>query len=147
MSNAAQCVKTLVQGMVEDRETYGSLKALLSNQRQWLIARDTAKLEELNPQLIACYERLSHNSRQRYQLLTQLGIPVGTPGLRTLFSRLPATHQHQLNGLWDALEQVAAECKALNDSNIAVLSMQQEILQNLLNISEPENWLYQQECK
>lgn len=144
MSNAAQCVKTLVQGMVEDRETYASLKSLLADQRQWLIARDAARLDVLNPQLVAHYERLSQNSKQRYQLLTQLGIPVGSPGLRTLFSRLPAQHQTQLNTLWDSLEQVAAECKALNDSNIAVLSMQQEILQNLLNISEPENWLYEQ---
>lgn len=144
MSNAAQCVKQLVQGMVEDRETYTSLKTLLADQRQWLIARDAAKLDELNPQLISHYETLSRNSKQRYQLLTQLGIPVGTPGLRTLFSRLPAHHQKQLNTLWDSLEKVAAECNALNDSNIAVLSMQQEILQNLLNISEPENWLYKQ---
>ncbi|MFP2238806.1 flagellar protein FlgN [Pseudescherichia vulneris] len=144
MSNAAQCVKKLVQGMVEDRETYSNLKTLLADQRQWLVARDTAKLDALNPQLIAHYERLSDNSKQRYQLLTQLGIPVGSPGLRTLFSRLPAPHQKQLTILWDSLEQVAAECKALNDSNITVLAMQQEILQNLLNISEPENWLYEQ---
>ncbi|WP_276853990.1 flagellar protein FlgN [Enterobacter oligotrophicus] len=144
MSNAAQCVKMLVQGMVEDRETYSQLKTLLADQRQWLIARDAAKLDQLNPQLISLYEQLSHNSKQRYQLLTQLGIPVGTPGLRTLFSRLPAQHQNQLNTLWNSLEQIAAECKSLNDNNITVLSMQQEILQNLLNISEPENWLYEQ---
>lgn len=144
MSHAAQCVKTLVQGMVEDRETYAALKTLLAGQRQWLIARDAARLDALNPQLMSLYEKLSHNSKVRYQLLTQLGIPVGTPGLRTLFSRLPVQHQRQLNTLWDTLEQIAAECKALNDSNIAVLSMQQEILQNLLNISEPENWLYAQ---
>jgi len=144
MSNAAQCVKMLVQGMVEDRETYNQLKTLLADQRQWLIARDAAKLDQLNPQLISLYEQLSHNSKQRYQLLTQLGIPVGTPGLRTLFSRLPAQHQSQLNTLWNSLEQIAAECKSLNDNNITVLSMQQEILQNLLNISEPENWLYEQ---
>ncbi|ELW1648214.1 flagellar protein FlgN [Enterobacter oligotrophicus] len=144
MSNAAQCVKMLVQGMVEDRETYSQLKTLLADQRQWLIARDAAKLDQLNPQLISLYEQLSHNSKQRYQLLTQLGIPVGTPGLRTLFSRLPAQHQSQLNTLWNSLEQIAAECKSLNDNNITVLSMQQEILQNLLNISEPENWLYEQ---
>ncbi|WP_152083077.1 flagellar protein FlgN [Enterobacter oligotrophicus] len=144
MSNAAQCVKMLVQGMVEDRETYSQLKTLLADQRQWLIARDAAKLDQLNPQLISLYEQLSHNSKQRYQLLTQLGIPVGTPGLRTLFSRLPAQHQSQFNTLWNSLEQIAAECKSLNDNNITVLSMQQEILQNLLNISEPENWLYEQ---
>ncbi|WP_439411885.1 hypothetical protein [Enterobacter ludwigii] len=100
MSNTAQSVNMLVQGMVEDRETYGNLTSLLAEQRQWFIARDAAKLD---------------------QLLTKLG----TPGLRTL-------------------EQLAAECKALNDSNITVLSMQQEILQNLLNIGEPENWLYEQ---
>lgn len=144
MSNAAQCVKMLVQGMVEDRDTYTALKNLLADQRQWLIARDAARLDVLNPQLMALYEKLSHNSKTRYQLLTQLGIPVGAPGLRTLFSRLPEQHQKQLNNLWDGLEQIAAECNALNDSNIAVLSMQQEILQNLLNISEPENWLYEQ---
>lgn len=89
MSNAAQCVKTLVQGMVEDRETYASLKTLLADQRQWLIARDAARLDILNPQLIAHYETLSQNSKQRYQLLTQLGIPVGSPGLRTLFPVFP----------------------------------------------------------
>ncbi|WP_368543894.1 flagellar export chaperone FlgN [Enterobacter soli] len=144
MSNAAQCVKMLVQGMVEDRDTYTSLKTLLADQRQWLIARDAAQLDVVNPQLMAHYEKLSHNSKQRYQLLTRLGIPVGSAGLRTLFSRLPAQHQSQLNALWTSLEQVAAECNALNDSNIAVLTMQQEILQNLLNISEPENWLYEQ---
>ena len=144
MSTAAQCGTTLGPGIVEDRATFGKLKTLLADQRQWLIARDTAKLDQLNPQLIACYEQLSHNSKQRYQLLTQLGIPVGTPGLRTLFSRLPAAHQKQLTTLWGSLEQVAAECKALNDRNITVLTMQQDILQNLLNISEPENWLYEQ---
>jgi flagella synthesis protein FlgN len=144
MSNAAQSVKTLVQGMVEDRKTYSELRALLVDQRQWLIARDAAKLETLNPQMMALYAQLSQNSQQRYQLLTQLGIPAGSPGLRTLFSRLPAPHQNQLTALWESLEQIAAECKALNDRNITVLSMQQEILQNLLNISEPENWLYAQ---
>lgn len=144
MSNAAQCVKTLVQGMVEDIDTYRRLKTLLAGQHQWLIARDTAQLDSLNPQLMSLYEQLSHNSKQRYQLLTRLGIPAGAPGLRTLFSRLPETHQKQLTALWTSLEAIAAECKALNDRNIAVLSMQQEILQNLLNISEPENWLYEQ---
>lgn len=144
MSHAAQCVKTLVQGMVEDRDTYSKLKTLLADKCQWLIARDTATLDKLNLQLIACYEQLSHNSKQRYQLLTQLGIPVGTPGLRTLFSRLPAAHQTQLSTLWGSLEQVATECKALNDRNLTVLTMQQDILQNLLNISEPKNWLYEQ---
>jgi hypothetical protein len=44
-----------------------------------------------------------------------------------LLHRQNGKHQSQLNRLWDSLEQIAAECNALNDSNIAVLSMQQEI--------------------
>ncbi|OAE08565.1 flagellar protein FlgN [Pantoea sp. OXWO6B1] len=144
MSNATQCVKQLVQDMVEDNQTYGQLKALLREQRQALIARDVAELDRLNPQIFALYEQLAHNSQQRYQLLTQLGIPASSKGLRLLFSRLPARHQAQLDPLWQSLESVATECQALNDGNGLVVSMQQDILQKLVNVGEPENWLYQQ---
>jgi hypothetical protein len=57
MSNAAQCVKMLVQGMIEDRETYTTLKrdAELSEQlithlavvRQLLIKRHQLRVEQV----------------------------------------------------------------------------------------------------
>lgn len=144
MSNAAQSVRTLIQGMVDDRNHYNHLKTLLTDQRQFLIARNAQALETLNASIFTVYEQLLENSKQRYQLLTRLGIPAGAHGLRTLFTRLPVANQSQLNTLWDSLEQVAAECKTLNDSNGMVLAMQQEVLQNLFNVGEPENWLYRQ---
>jgi len=144
MSNAAQSVRTLIQGMVDDRNHYNQLKTLLTDQRQFLIARNAQALETLNASIFTVYEQLLENSKQRYQLLTRLGIPAGAHGLRTLFTRLPVANQSQLNTLWDSLEQAAAECKTLNDSNGMVLAMQQEVLQNLFNVGEPENWLYRQ---
>lgn len=144
MSNAAQSVRTLIQGMVDDRNHYNQLKTLLTDQRQFLIARNAQALETLNASIFTVYEQLLENSKQRYQLLTRLGIPAGAHGLRTLFTRLPAANQSQLNTLWDSLKQAAAECKTLNDSNGMVLAMQQEVLQNLFNVGEPENWLYRQ---
>ncbi|MBF4180275.1 flagella synthesis protein FlgN [Lelliottia nimipressuralis] len=144
MSNAAQSVRTLIQGMVDDRNHYNQLKTLLTDQRQFLIARNAQALETLNASIFTVYVQLLENSKQRYQLLTRLGIPAGAHGLRTLFTRLPAANQSQLNTLWDSLEQLAAECKTLNDSNGMVLAMQQEVLQNLFNVGEPEKWLYRQ---
>lgn len=144
MSNAAQSVRTLIQGMVDDRNHYNQLKTLLTDQRQFLIARNAQALETLNASIFTVYEQLLENSKQRYKLLTRLGIPAGAHGLRTLFTRLPAANQSQLNTLWDSLEQLAAECKTLNDRNGMVLAMQQEVLQNLFNVGEPENWLYRQ---
>lgn len=144
MSNASLCVKQLIQDMVSDRKYYVELNELLEEQRLLIIARQAAELDALNARLIEIYQHLSKNSQQRHALLQQLGVPSGPRGIKALFAKLPAPHNGKVNALWQDLEQQASRCHSTNESNGILLNMQQEILTNLLNTSEPENWLYQQ---
>ena len=144
MTNAAQSVKILIQDMVEDRKHYHVLKDLLVQQREHIIARRAAELDQLNAHIMACYQHLSQHSQQRYRLLDRLGINANAQGMQMLITRLPAAHQPSVSALWQHLQQQVVECQAINEYNGTLMNMQQEILSNLLNISEPENWLYQQ---
>ena len=144
MSNAAQRVKGLIQDLAEDRKRYQTLTGLLENQRHHIVARDAAALEEVNQQIMALYEQLSKSSQQRYASLNALGITPGSEGMTSLIARLPAAHRPTVSALWQGLQEQALTCQSINDYNGALMNMQQEILGNLLNSSEPGNWLYQQ---
>lgn len=144
MSNAVQGVKQLIADMIADRQYYTELNALLEQQRQLIVGRQSTRLDELNGKLIQIYERLATHSQQRYSTLAGLGIPAGPQGIKALFARLPASHQGQVNTLWADLETQANRCQTVNEGNGLLLGMQQEILENLVNSNEPENWLYQQ---
>ncbi|MEO3989852.1 flagella synthesis protein FlgN [Pseudocitrobacter cyperus] len=144
MTNAAHSVKSLIQGMVCDRQHYQALIQLLEAQREHIIARRASELDALNTQVMERYQQLSANSQQRYRLLNQLGIPATAEGMLSLISRLPASHRTSVAALWQALQQQANQCFAANEYNGSLMNMQQEILVNVLNASEPENWLYQQ---
>ncbi|WP_393949214.1 flagellar protein FlgN [Kluyvera intermedia] len=144
MTNAAQRVKALIQDMAEDRKHYHNLTVLLEKQRHHIVARDAAAMDAINEQMMALYQQLSQHSQQRYQVLAQLGIDANTEGMKTLIARLPAAHRPTVNTLWQGLQQQAAHCQTANEYNGALMNMQQEILGNLLNSTEPENWLYQQ---
>lgn len=144
MTDAVTRVKTLIQDMAEDRQHYHELAALLTQQREHIIARRAPELDAVNEQIMDIYQRLAGNSRQRFQLLSGLGVSPGAQGMQTLLSRLPGSHQARVTSLWNNLEQQAAHCRAANEYNGTLMNMQQEILVNLLNVSTPENWLYQQ---
>lgn len=144
MSNPAQGVKQLIEDMIADRKHYTELNALLEQQRQLIVGRKAAELDELNSRLIQTYQSLAASSQQRYSTLAALGVPAGPQGIKALFSRLPESHKSRVFALWEDLETQATQCKATNEGNGLLLGMQQEILENLVNSGEPENWLYQQ---
>lgn len=144
MSNANTCVKQLIQGMVGDRQYYIELNQLLDQQRLFIIARHTAELNAVNTRIVEIYQHLSQSDKQRHSLLQQLGLSANSQSIKTLLAKLPVTHQSKVNALWEDLGQQATRCKSINEGNGMLLSMQQDILENLLNTSEPGNWLYQQ---
>lgn len=144
MTNAAQSVKTLIQGMAADRQHYHALTQLLETQREHIIARRAAELEALNAQVMEHYQALSSNSQQRYRLLNALGIAASAEGMLSLIARLPAAHRTSVSTLWQELQRQATHCFTANEYNGSLMSMQQDILGNVLNVNEPENWLYQQ---
>jgi flagellar biosynthesis protein FlgN len=144
MTNAAQCVKTLLQDMVEDRKLYVSLNGMLEHQREHIISRHVPEMDALNAQVMDIYQQLSSHGQRRYQLLSQLGIPADASGMQTLLSRLPDAHKTSVTTLWNDLQQQAQKCQSANEYNGTLINMQQDILANLVCVSEPESWLYNQ---
>lgn len=144
MNNAAQRVKTVIQELAWDSQRYQALNDLLEQQRDHIIMRRTEELNTVNVQIMAHYQLLKTSGQQRYKLLEDLGIQPSSYGMQTLISRLPAPHRQNVSGLWRTLLQQAANCHTANEYNGELLNMQQDILGNLLNAGEPENWLYQQ---
>ena len=144
MSKTALYVKNLLQDMVEDRKLYISLNGLLERQRENIISRQVAEVDALNERAMVMYKQLAANSQKRLQILNLLGISANGKGMHTLFSRLPAPHKSSALALWNDLEQQAKQCQNANEYNGTLLNMQQDILVNLLNASEPANWLYTQ---
>lgn len=143
MSNAAQHVRNLVQGLMDDRQRYLTLHSLLEEQREHIIARQPGSLDAVNARIMDLYQQLTQSSRQRNQTLTSLGIQSTSHGMQMLLARLPATPKQQIGTLWRTLQQQASACQQANSYNGTLINMQQEILTNLLNAAEPENWLYQ----
>ncbi|AHG19666.1 hypothetical protein Z042_08560 [Chania multitudinisentens RB-25] len=144
MSNAAQCVKTLIEGLIKDRQHYIALNSLLQRQRNHIIARAAAELDEVNRQIMVIYQELTQHSQQRYRLLETLGIPVSSQGVQRLITRLPDTHRSAVATLWQDLQKQATSCHTANEYNGRLMNMQESILTNIINAGEPENWLYQQ---
>lgn len=144
MSNPTLQVKAVIQGVAEDRQRYQVLNGLLAEQRLHIVGHKASELEAVNARIMALYQQLTQSSQQRYQLLDGLGLPANLSGMQSLIARLPDAHKQRISALWQTLQQLAADCHASNEANGALMHMQQEILVNLLNIGEPENWLYQQ---
>lgn len=144
MTNAAQRVKKLLQDLAEDRKRYQTLTTLLEKQRHHIVAHDAVALDEINQEIMPLYQQLSQSGQRRHQLLAQLDINPDSEGMKTLLTRLPASYQPSVTALWQGVQQQAANCQIANDYNGALMNMQQEVLGNLLNSSQPENWLYQE---
>ncbi len=140
--NPGQVVKRLLQGMVDDRQRYLMLTDVLATQRQQLLSRDTAGLAVTNTHLMAIYRALSESASQRQDDLKALGVSPDGEGVEKLITLLPVAHQAKVSALWQELQTHASSCLQHNDRNGAVLTMQQNILDNMSVASEPDRWLY-----
>lgn len=144
MNNATQYVQQLIRTIIGDRQIYAELSDVLKQQRQMILTHQSSGLIAINARLIDIYRHLADSTRQRNTLLDSLGVDRNLQGIKTLFARLLPDNQQQVNALWRDLEARATKCKTANEENGLLLSMQQEIIQNLLNAGEPQNWIYQQ---
>lgn len=144
MTTPAQKVNTLIQDIVSDRKIYIELIGQLEKQRAYIIARNADDLSTLNHELVENHQRLTESAQKRHDILQSLGVAGGRKGITDLFARLPEQHQPKVNALWADLEQQARRCKEINERNGVMLHMQQDIVNNLINVAQPEAYLYQE---
>ncbi len=142
-SPARQYLQQFMHDLGQDYKAWRGLNALLLRQRQAILARNSEELETINQQIFGLYHKLSSTGSTRHQLLSALGVSTNNQGVQRLIRHLPAAWQKSVGALWQQVEAQAREAQTANQYNGTLLNMQYDIVQSILNASEPENWLYQ----
>lgn len=132
MSNKLEQVKRLLRGMRADVEHYQQLRALLEEQRLCMIRRASEALLAVNERINMHYELLSDSTRERRETLLALGVTADCAGIGAVFSWLPVRQKDAARSLWKQLERQAESCKAFNEKNGELLTMQYEFVQAFL---------------
>lgn len=144
MNNLArQYLQQFMRDLSQDHKAWRGLNALLLRQRQAILARNSEELETINQQIFGLYHKLSSTGSTRHRLLSALGVSTNNHGVQRLINNLPPAWQDSVGLLWQQVETQAREAQVANQYNGTLLNMQYDIVQSILNASEPENWLYQ----
>lgn len=141
MSNKLEQVKLLLRGIRADEENYQLLRALLEEQRLCMIRRTSDALIAVNGRINTHYELLSNSTRVRRETLLTLGVSTDSSGIAQVFNWLPIQQKEAALGWWKQLERLAENCKAFNEKNGELLTMQYEFVQAFLG-TEPD-FIYQ----
>ncbi|OAT76917.1 hypothetical protein A9B99_06270 [Mangrovibacter phragmitis] len=142
-NQARQYLQQFMYDLSQDYKAWRGLNALLLRQRQAILARNSEELETINQQIFGLYHKLSSTGNTRQKLLSALGISTNHQGVQRLIRHLPPAWQERGRALWQQVETQAREAQTANQYNGTLLNMQYDIVQSILNASEPENWLYQ----
>lgn len=121
-------------GLEQEDTGYQALLRLLQTQARLLTHQDHQGLLAHNPRQLQATEILADKAVTRERLLQELGVI----SLETLCSRLPATLAQTLLTCWQAVQQQARQCRALNDSNGRLLASQKEWLEQRLGVTPSE---------
>ncbi len=141
VSNKLEQVKILLRGIRADIDHYQQLRALLEEQRLCMIRRATDALMAVNEKIHVHYPQLSRNTQIRREVLTALGVTPDRHGIATVLSWLPPAQHEAARSRWQQLEAIAENCKAFNEKNGELLTMQYEFVQAFLG-TEPD-FIYQ----
>lgn len=141
MSNKLEQVKLLLRGIRADDKNYQQLRTLLEEQRLCMIRRASEALLAVNDQINTLYALLSSNTRERRETLLLLGVSADCSGIAQVFNWLPIQQKEAAQGLWEQLERQTENCKAFNEKNGELLTMQYEFVQAFLG-TEPD-FIYQ----
>ncbi len=131
-----QSLVRLSQGMQADFVDYRALRELLKAQFQAAVGHRSAQLAQLADQITALCATLEARRVERVALVSLWNPLVGerAPAERVpmVLGELPEGFRQPALALWQALEAIVLECKALNQRNCSVLLDQHEVMQRVL---------------
>lgn len=116
----------------QDRDDYLRLRELMQALHECLLARDAARIDELNPRIAALIDAANNRAARRSKILKAFGLQQDAASMRRLLAACPPPQGTELRQAWEQLGQLAAECKRLNERNGRLLAMQHDILTQLL---------------
>lgn len=135
MNRREQLLDVIAQDIQQDSEGYLALRKLMQDLYAQLLLRDCQQIDQLNLQINQLIEQLRARAQRRNKIITAFGIMAGAQAMQTLLAVFPAPRGEQLQKQWAQLTHLVVECKQLNERNGKLLSMHNDILSKLLNIS------------
>lgn len=124
-------LRALVAGVHADHGDYQALRRLLDAQFDAALRHDSTELQTLGGRIAEQVGVLDTRRRERMRLVGLLGLaaPVAMEQVIGLFAQ---NTRDSVLQLWQALQALVAECKALNLRNCRLMMDQHALMQRVL---------------
>ncbi|MCP8462733.1 flagellar protein FlgN [Pseudomonas sp. ZM23] len=132
MTQRARLLQVVDQDIQQDARDCLGLRDRLQELYRHLLARDSAQIDRLNPEIQALLEAVTLRAQRRSKVLRAFGLQQDAEGMRTLLSNYPPPRREELQQEWLQLGQLTAQCKRLNERNGKLLAMHHDILSQLM---------------
>jgi flagella synthesis protein FlgN len=126
-----QAVTRLLDGVQDDMQACGAVRALLERQFQAALRHRGAELTELADELLPQLDAMEARRQQRVQLVRALFGPDAT--MDALFSSLASPQRAAAGAAWEQLEQLVRDCKQATARNGNLMADQYSVMQRLLH--------------
>ncbi len=133
MSQREKLLGVIEADLRQDCSDYLSLRGLMQELYGGLLERDSARIDVLNPQIVALVDLLRLRAQRRSKVLAAFGLGQRGEDMLALLAQLPASQSRDLQNVWQQLGNLAEQCKGLNDRNGKLLAMHHDILSQLLD--------------
>jgi len=132
MTQRARLLQVIEQDIQQDGRDCLALRDRLQELYRHLLARDSARIEALNPEIQALLDAVAIRAQRRSKALRAFRLPLDAAGMRTLLSNYAPARRADLQQEWLQLGQLTAQCKRLNERNGKLLAMHHDILSQLM---------------
>ena len=125
-------LRSVISGVHTDHAGYQALRRLLDEQFDAALRHDTQALAELGTRISTQVAVLDESRRERMRQVALLGLraPASMEHVIALFAQ---NTRDAVAQLWNALEALVVECKALNTRNCRLMMEQHAMMQRVLD--------------
>lgn len=139
-----QLLSLIERDIQQDCADYLRLRGLMQELYEFLMSRDTARIDVINQQVSGLVDETRLRAERRSKALGAFRLEADAAGMYRLFELYPGVRRTQLQQYWSELGQLATQCQRLNERNGQLLAMHNDILVQLLGNSA-DSGLYGQQ--
>ncbi|WP_461537454.1 flagellar protein FlgN [Spongorhabdus nitratireducens] len=126
-------MRLFIESLDQDIRQFRTLTQHLEAQQRAILDRDTKAMDQLNPRIETLASDLAASAYRRSVLLKKHHMPLSREGISQLFSKARPQLQHKVLQCWDELTLIHEQCRAINERNGRLLSLQQQTINKILN--------------
>ncbi|MNJ21558.1 FlgN protein [compost metagenome] len=133
MSRREQLLRVIERDVGEDFQAYSRLAELMTRLHGLLLVRDCVQIDISNQQITALLDAAAVRVQRRKKVMEAFRLPVDERAMEKLFGLFEPARRSPLLRAWLSLRAQVERCRVLNERNGKLLSMQSEVLQQVLD--------------